>query len=96
MMHCLEHSIEGFFQPEIQDIIQAGAKQIHSFGTPLMGVGVPTPDPLYMIVKRILAFFFALILLILVSPILIGALLQFAFLIRQVPSSLRNNVWGAI
>lgn len=75
MMHCLEHSVEGFFQPEIQDIIQAGAKQIHSFGTPLMGVGVPTPDPLYMIVKRFLAFFFALILLILVSPILIGAAL---------------------
>lgn len=75
MMHCLEHSIEGFFQPEIQDIIQAGAKQIHSFGIPLMGVGVPTPDPLYMIVKRFLAFFFALILLILVSPILIGAAL---------------------
>lgn len=75
MMHCLEHSVEGFFQPEIQDIIQAGAKQIHSFGTPLMGVGVPKPDPLYMIVKRFLAFFFALILLILVSPILIGAAL---------------------
>lgn len=75
MMHCLEHSVEGFFQPGIQDIIQAGAKQIHSFGTPLMGVGVPTPDPLYMIVKRILAFFFALVLLILVSPILIGAAL---------------------
>ena len=75
MMHCLEHSVEGFFQPEIQDIIQAGAKQVHSFGTPLMGVGVSTPDPLYMIVKRILAFFFALILLILVSPILIGAAL---------------------
>ena len=75
MMHCLDHSVEGFFQPEIQDIIQAGAKQIHSFGTPLMGVGVPTPDPLYMIVKRFLAFFFALILLILVSPILIGAAL---------------------
>lgn len=75
MMHCLEHSVEGFFQPEIQDIIQAGAKQVHSFGTPLMGVGMPTPDPLYMIVKRILAFFFALILLILVSPILIGAAL---------------------
>ncbi len=75
MMHCLEHSIEGFFQPEIQDIIQAGAKQIHSFGIPLMGVGVPTPDPFYMIVKRILAFFFALIFLVLVSPILIGAAL---------------------
>lgn len=75
MMHCLEHSVEGFFQPGIQDIIQAGAKQIHSFGIPLMGVGVPTPDPLYMIVKRFLAFFFALILLILVSPILIGAAL---------------------
>lgn len=75
MMHCLEHSIEGFFQPEIQDIIQAGAKQIHSFGIPLMGVGVPTPGPFYMIVKRILAFFFALIFLVLVSPILIGAAL---------------------
>lgn len=75
MMHCLEHSIEGFFQPEIQDIIQAGAKQIHLFGIPLMGVGVPTPDPFYMIVKRILAFFFALIFLVLVSPILIGAAL---------------------
>ena len=75
MMHCLEHSIEGFFQPEIQDIIQAGAKQIHSFGTPLMGVGVPMPDPLYMFVKRVIAFVFALILLILVSPILLGAAL---------------------
>lgn len=75
MMHCLEHSIEGFFQPEIQDIIQAGAKQIHSFGTPLMGIGVPTPDPLYMIVKRITAFLLALILLVLVSPILLGAAL---------------------
>ncbi len=75
MMHCLDHSIEGFFQPEIQDIIQAGAKQIHSFGTPLMGLGVPMPDPLYMIVKRALAFIFALILLICVSPILIGAAL---------------------
>lgn len=75
MMHCLEHSIEGFFQPEIQDIIQAGAKQIHSFGTPLMGIGVPTPDPLYMIVKRVTAFLLALILLVLVSPILLGAAL---------------------
>ncbi len=75
MMYCLEHSIEGFFQPEIQDIIQAGAKQVHSFGMPLMGVGVPMPDPFYMIVKRILAFFFALIFLLFVSPILIGAAL---------------------
>lgn len=75
MMYCLEHSIEGFFQPEIQDNIQVGAKQVYSFGIPLMGVGVPMPDPFYMIVKRVLAFFFALIFLVLVSPILIGAAL---------------------
>lgn len=75
MMYCLEHSIEGFFQPEIQDNIQVGAKQVYSFGMPLMGVGVPMPDPFYMIVKRVLAFFFALIFLVLVSPILIGAAL---------------------
>lgn len=75
MMYCLEHSIEGFFQPEIQDSIQVGAKQVYSFGMPLMGVGVPMPDPFYMIVKRVLAFFFALIFLVLVSPILIGAAL---------------------
>ena len=75
MLICLEKGIEGFFQPEIHDIIQSGATQVHSFGTPLMGVAVPTPDPIYMVVKRICAFVLSLILLILLSPILIGAAL---------------------
>ncbi len=75
MLLSLEKGIEGFFQPEIHDIIQSGATQVHSFGTPLMGVALPTPDPIYMVLKRVCAFFLSLSLLILLSPILIATAL---------------------
>ena len=75
MLYCLEHSIEGFFQPEIQDIVQAGIKQVHAFGAPLSSVEIPKPDPVYQVVKRLCAFVLALLLLVLLSPILIVAAL---------------------
>lgn len=75
MLHCLEHSIEGFFQPEIQDIVQAGTKQIHAFGAPLSAVEIPKPDPVYQVVKRTCAFVLALLLLILLSPVMIATAL---------------------
>ena len=59
--------------PDAQALFVVGASE--EIRNPLMGVCVPMPDPFYMIVKRILAFFFALIFLLFVSPILIGAAL---------------------
>ncbi len=73
MLTALEKSIEGFFQPQIHDIVQSGARQIHSFGTPLMGVSVTAPDPIYMVVKRLIAFLMALMLIIVLSPVMLIA-----------------------
>ena len=73
MQFALEHSIEGFFQPEMQDIVQSGAQQIHNFGSPLIGIDRTVPDPVYMVVKRFFAFFLALILIILLSPVMLVA-----------------------
>lgn len=69
LKYCEENNIRGFFIPHIGDVIMQGAQHVQAFDSPVMMVGRKQLKPEYRFAKRILDVIFAVLGLILLSPV---------------------------
>ena len=69
--YCVENGIEGYIQPEVGDVIMAGAKHIQMFSMPIFHVHKAAPLPEYLFVKRLFDLLFSSLALIALSPLML-------------------------
>lgn len=69
--YCVEENIQGYFLPDVGDVILAGAKHIQSYSVPVLNVERKAPVPEFLILKRVFDFCASLIALILMSPFML-------------------------
>ena len=67
--YCVEHDISTFIIPRIGDVMMSGAKKMHLFHLPILRLDRYHPSPVYLFCKRFFDIIFAIIGLILTSPI---------------------------
>ncbi|MDO4939117.1 MAG: sugar transferase [Lachnospiraceae bacterium] len=68
--YCKEEGVEGYFIPHVGDVIMAGAPHAQSFSVPLQLVERANPDIGYLFVKRSFDMLFALLGIVITSPIM--------------------------
>lgn len=71
LKYCVEHNVTAYVIPRIGDLIMAGASRMHLFHCPMLRVGRYSPNPEYIIAKRIFDLVVAGIALVFLSPIMI-------------------------
>ena len=69
--YCVENSVQGYFLPHIGDVIMAGAEHIQSFSVPILSVNRSTPDPEFMVLKRVFDIVLSLLGIIVLSPLML-------------------------
>lgn len=69
--YCYEKSIDVYVMPKISDIILNGSQTLHLFDTPLLLTKSTPMEPEQIVIKRIFDILFALIILIVTSPIML-------------------------
>ena len=72
---CVDRDIQCYLLPRIGDVIMNGARSVRLFHLPMFLVSRSRPKPEYIIVKRIFDIVSSGIVLLLISPILIGTAL---------------------
>lgn len=71
LKYCYAHKIRAYVIPKISDIILMGADRIHIFDTPLLLSKDYTLSADQRLIKRLLDILFALVLIILTSPLML-------------------------
>lgn len=69
--HCYEKSVDVYVMPKISDIILNGSQTLHLFDTPLLLTKSKPMEPEQVIAKRLFDILFALLILIITSPIML-------------------------
>lgn len=69
---CVQCGITVYLLPRIGDVIMSGAKSMHLFHMPMLRVGRYNPMPEYTLLKYALDRLFALVALLLTSPLMLG------------------------
>ena len=69
--YCVENGIQGYFLPDVGDVILAGARHIQSYSVPVLNVERKRPVPEFLAVKRAFDIVASLIGLILTSPFML-------------------------
>ncbi len=69
--YCAQENIRGFFLPHIGDIIMDGAVHVKSFSSPVLSVRRATKPLEYLFVKRAFDIVFALVFMVLLSPLML-------------------------
>ena len=69
--YCVENNIPGFFLPHIGDVLMRGATHIQTFSSPVLYFSHKQIEPEYIFVKRLMDFLFALVGIIVFSPVMI-------------------------
>ena len=69
--YCVEHHITTFIIPRIGDVMMSGAKQMHMFHLPILRLDRYSPTPEYLFLKRLFDCVFAVIGLVVLSPVLL-------------------------
>lgn len=71
LKYCVEHDITALVIPRIGDVLMAGAHRMHLFHLPIMRVGRYSPSFVYVIIKRVMDIVFALVGLVVFSPVML-------------------------
>ena len=69
--YCAENNVRGFFLPHVGNILMDGATHITSFSSPVLSVRRAVKPMEYLFVKRGFDILFALVFLILLSPLML-------------------------
>ena len=69
--YCVEHHITSFIIPRIGDVMMSGAKRMHMFHLPILRLERYRPAPEYLFFKRLFDIIFALIGLVITSPVIL-------------------------
>ena len=69
--YCVEKKVQGYFLPDVGDVILAGAKHIQSYSVPVLNVERKQPVPEFLMIKRLFDIIASLIGLILASPFML-------------------------
>ncbi len=69
--YCVENGIEGYIQPEVGDVLMAGAKHIQMFSMPIFHVHKAAPSPEYLFIKRLFDLLFSSVALLAFSPLML-------------------------
>ena len=67
--YCIEHRIVSFMVPRVGDVLMSGAKKMHLFHLPILRLAAYQPAPEYVILKRAFDVVFAILALVITSPI---------------------------
>lgn len=71
LKYCIEHSICVYVIPRVGDVILSGATRMHMFHLPILRVGRYSPNPEYIILKRLLDLIIAGSAAIILSPVML-------------------------
>jgi len=69
--YCYQKSVDVYVMPKISDIILNGSEMLHLFDTPLLLTKSTPMEPEQIMVKRMFDFLFAILILIITSPIML-------------------------
>ena len=69
--YCVEEGIQGYFLPDVGDVILAGAKHIQSYSVPILNVERKQPVAEFLVLKRLFDIAASLIGLIIASPFML-------------------------
>ncbi len=69
--YCYEMSVDVYVMPKISDIILNGSQTLHLFDTPLLLTKSTPMEPEQIMIKRLFDILFALVILIVTSPIML-------------------------
>lgn len=69
--YCVERSVQGYFLPDVGDVILSGAQHIQSYSVPVLNVERKRPVPEFLLLKRLFDIAASLIGLILASPFML-------------------------
>ncbi|MBR4768241.1 MAG: hypothetical protein IK088_04600, partial [Lachnospiraceae bacterium] len=71
LKYCKEEGIVGYFLPHVGDVLMRSANHIQAFDSPVLCVERKILNPEYAFIKRAFDIFFALVLIVLTSPIML-------------------------
>jgi exopolysaccharide biosynthesis polyprenyl glycosylphosphotransferase len=69
--HCIENGIQSYVEPQVGDVILAGARHMQTFGSPFLKACRATLSPEYALIKRAFDIFGSLAGIILASPLML-------------------------
>ena len=71
LKHCISHGIEMYIIPRIGDVIMSGAQRMHMFHLPILRVGRYSPNPEFLIAKRLFDVLVSAVALVVLSPVML-------------------------
>lgn len=66
--YCVESNVQGFFLPDVGNVILSGARHIQSYSVPVLNVERKKPAPEFIFIKRCFDILASLLGLVLASP----------------------------
>ena len=69
--YCVEHHITTFIIPRVGDVMMSGARRMHLFHLPILRLDRYNPAPEYLFLKRMFDIVFAVIGLVILSPVML-------------------------
>ena len=69
--YCVEHHITTFIMPRVGDVMMSGARRMHMFHLPILRLDRYNPAPEYLFLKRMFDIVFAVIGLVILSPVML-------------------------
>lgn len=71
LKYCVGHNICVYVIPRIGDVIMSGASRMHMFHLPMLRVGRYSPNPEYLILKRVFDLMVAGIAAVILAPVML-------------------------
>ena len=69
--YCVEEKVDGYFLPDVGDVILAGARHIQSYSVPVLNVERKKPVVEFLFIKRVFDIFASLVGLVIGSPFML-------------------------
>ena len=71
LKYCIEHRVQVYVIPRVGDVLMSGAQQIHMFHLPMLRTGRYSPQPEYLLLKRLTDLVIAGVATVILSPIML-------------------------
>lgn len=69
--HCAQRGIQGYFLPDVGDVLLSGARHIQSYSVPILNVERKVPAPEFLFIKRCFDILASLLGLAVASPFML-------------------------
>ncbi len=69
--HCIENGISAYIYPDVSDVLMMNAENMQAFSVPMVRVRHASPNPEYLLFKRVFDIAAALVGIVLTSPVML-------------------------